>query len=84
MSNFEKYLDILNKGRAENQNPNGKPEKSSPLRNKQARDSDLDFKGKSELPFNFYPLLGKSQTTSMDSQGKRVKGEDMVINALQS
>lgn len=80
MSNFEKYLDILSKGRGENQNPNGEQKRDSPLRNKKhSHESDLDFK-KSELPFNFYNLVAKSQNTSMDS--KRARGEDLVIGAL--
>ena len=65
MSNFEKYLDILNKGRTENVNPNTNQKKSSPLRKKHSNESDIDFK-KSELPFNFYNIMAKSQNTSMD------------------
>jgi len=76
MSNFDKYLDILNKDRRENTNPNTTKEKHSPLRSKQKRtpdrDSEKDFR-KVEMPFNFYSLMQnrEKQIAPMDTDSNK-------------
>ncbi len=76
MSNFEKYLDILNKGKSENLNPN--KGRTSPLRpNKCSPDrfsyqNDWDSK-KQDLPFNFYTLLNNGrQNQSLGSESASI------------
>jgi hypothetical protein len=85
MSNFEKYLDILNKGKGENNNPNSRKDKASPLRPKKTSsdrstiDQDWDFK-KSEMPFNFYSLLTNNNSRPNHSIASESAGQSSYNN----